>query len=93
MPHFPPGVHLIGGQTSAITNRAQAATFYAPIIPLVMELRGQGLSLRGIARELERRGVPTRHEFGRWHARQVARVLARAGTVGVGRTPIETEVV
>lgn len=77
MPSFPAGVHLIGGRNGAITHRALAAEFYAPILPLVAELRGQGLSLRSIARELERRGIQTRHEFGRWHGRQVARLLAR----------------
>jgi hypothetical protein len=52
MPHFPPGVHLKGGQTSAVVNAELAREFYAPIIPLVTELRRQGLSLRAIAREL-----------------------------------------
>lgn len=75
---FPPGVHLIGGRNSAPVNRTAAAEFYAPILPLVVELRGQGLSLRQIAGELQRRGIPSRYGFPRWHARQVARVLARA---------------
>jgi hypothetical protein len=94
MPSFPAGVHLIGGRNAAPINRALADEHYRPILPAVADLRRQGLSLRAIARELERRGVPTRHEFGRWHARQVARILARARAAGDGRrSPTETKVV
>ena len=60
MPRFPPGVHLIGGRNAAATHVRAAREFYAPIIPLVVELRRQGLSLRAIARELDRREIRTR---------------------------------
>jgi hypothetical protein len=89
MPRFPAGVHLTGGRNSAPVNRALADKHYAPILPVVADLRRQGLSLRAIARELERLGVPTRQEFGRWHARQIARILARAGTASDGRSSTE----
>lgn len=79
MPSFPAGVHQVGGQNAAPINRALAAEFYAPLITVMVGLRGEGLSLRAIARELERRGILSRHGFPRWHARQVARVVARAG--------------
>src|SRR5947209_16756432 len=78
MPSFPAGAHLAGGRNAAASNRTAAAEFYAPLVPLVVELRRQGLSLRRIAGELGHRGIPTRHGFGRWHARQVARILGRA---------------
>jgi hypothetical protein len=78
MPGFPVGVHLIGERNSGQVNRALADGHYGPIVPVVAELRRQGLSLRRIAGELEKRGVPTRQGFGRWHARQVARILDRA---------------
>jgi site-specific DNA recombinase len=45
-------------------------------IRLVHELRQQGLSIRAIAAELTRRGVPGRSE--RWHPTTVARLLQRA---------------
>src|SRR5947199_7404481 len=79
MPAFPPGVHRIGGQNAALAHAQQAREFYVPIIPIVAELHGQGLSLRAIARELDRRGVKTRLEYPgqRWSATQVKRVLAR----------------
>src|SRR5262249_39514399 len=80
MPGFPPGVHLKGGQAAAETHRALAREFYAPILPIVLELRAQGQSVRAIARELDRRGIKTRFEYPdqRWSAMQVGRVLARA---------------
>jgi hypothetical protein len=80
MRRFPPGVHLAGGRNSAPVNRALAAAFDARVLPLVLALRSEGLSLRAVARELERRRVPTRYEAagGRWHGRQVARILSRA---------------
>ncbi|MBI3410366.1 MAG: recombinase family protein [Planctomycetes bacterium] len=62
MPEFPPGVHLKGGQTAAVTHARMAREFYAPIIPVVLELRRQGLSLRAIARELDQRGIRMRQE-------------------------------
>ena len=97
MPSFPPGVHLIGGRKLAPVLRKAAADFYATIIPIVVELHRQGLSLRAIARELDRRGIRMRNAIGRhpddgrilwdnpdvlWNAAQVRRVLARAAASG-----------
>jgi hypothetical protein len=82
MPGFPPGVHHKGGAAAAPVNAALALEFYAPLLPLVAELRRGGLSLRAIARELERRGLKTRQEWTRWSATQVRRVLDRAARAG-----------
>jgi hypothetical protein len=78
MPRFPPGVHLRGGAVSAVVNRELAREFYAPLLPIVMELHRAGKSLREIARELDARGIRTRQEWQHWSAMQVKRVLARA---------------
>jgi hypothetical protein len=59
-PGFPPGAHVVGGRNAAATHARAAEEFYAPIIPVVVQLREQGLSLRAIAAELDRRGVRTR---------------------------------
>lgn len=75
---FPPGVHLIGGQVSAAVNAQLAREFYADILPIVVELRRQGMSLRAIAAELDGRGIKTRQGWDRWSANQVRRVLLRA---------------
>jgi len=83
MPSLPRGAHLRGGAEAAKTHRAQAEEFYRHIVPIVVELRQKGLSLREIARELDRRGIGLRH-WGTdrpWSATQVRRVLARAGDV------------
>ena len=88
-PGFPPGVHLKGGRNAAPVLAEMAREFYAPIIPIVLELRRQGLSLRAIGRELDRRGIRTRvgcfyrsfrsrPRIVRWSAAQVRRVLIRA---------------
>lgn len=88
MPAFPPGVHLKGGRNAAPVLAEMAREFYAPIIPIVMELHSQGLSLRAIGRELDQRGIRTRigcwytsiggePQIIRWSAAQVRRVLAR----------------
>jgi hypothetical protein len=77
MPAFPADAHLKGGRNAAPVLAALAREFYEPIIPIVMELRRQGLSLRAIARELEQRGIKPRYEFPRWSAAQVRRVVLR----------------
>ena len=56
MPGFPPGVHQLGGRNAAEGHAQAAREFYAPLLPVVVELRRRGLSLRAIAAELDRRG-------------------------------------
>lgn len=95
---FPPGVHLKGGRNAAPVHAEMADEFYAPVIPIVLELRRQGLSLRAIARELDQRGIRTRvgcyHEptpdwtrtkvrIVRWSAAQVRRVLIRSANQAI----------
>jgi hypothetical protein len=91
MPHrsFPEGAHLKGGAASAPLNRALAEEFYRDILPLVVELRRQGLSLRGIGRELDQRGIKPRFEYPgqRWSASQVRRLLIRAGVLASRPAP------
>jgi hypothetical protein len=52
-----------GGYNAGITLAAEAKAFYAPLIPIVMELHGKGLSLRANARELEKRKILPRWEY------------------------------
>lgn len=47
----------------------------AEAVAMIRELKAAGLSVRGIAAQLEARGVPCRG--GRWHPTTVARVLRR----------------
>ncbi len=63
---------------------AKATEAYADLAPAVAELRGKGLSLAGIADELNTQGHTTRR--GRpWNPVQVARVLQRAEAVSLSR--------
>lgn len=61
----------------AARNAEKADTYAANVLPLIEALQGQGLSLRGIAAELNARHVRTARG-GDWHAATVRNVLARA---------------
>ena len=61
---------------SVRTARAEArAGDLAPIIKTVRAIGAR--SLRAIAAELNRRGIPTSTGAGEWHGAQLRRVLAR----------------
>jgi len=51
------------------------------VIRIIKQLRSSGLSLRGIARELNKRLVPTKNN-GIWQAATVSNILSR---IGAGR--------
>lgn len=80
LPGFPAGASAKGAAASAAVHVRAARVFYEPIIPVVVDLRRQGLSLRAIAHELDIRGVRMRlpRQGQRWSAQQVRRVLDRA---------------
>ena len=50
------------------------------VIRIIKQLRASGLSLRGIARELNKRLVPTKNN-GIWRANTVSNLLSRIGAV------------
>jgi DNA invertase Pin-like site-specific DNA recombinase len=65
-------------QRATVAVRAQREDAYSDLLPIVTELRGQGLSLRDIATRLNDQGHTTRR--GRsWNPVQVGRVLGQAG--------------
>jgi hypothetical protein len=74
---IPEGVHRKGEAAAAITHRELCRKADAAVAPLIVQLRGQGLSLRAIAAELTRRDIRTRQEYRTWHAWLVARILQR----------------
>ena len=55
---------------------AKADTFAANVLPVIRSLQGQGLSLRGVAKALNERGVKTARG-GEWQATTVRNILAR----------------
>jgi DNA invertase Pin-like site-specific DNA recombinase len=70
-------------EVRATANEAQieaAERQAALVLPHILPLYAQGMSLRGIARELTARGVPTARG-GKWHAVQVADILRRRETL------------
>jgi DNA invertase Pin-like site-specific DNA recombinase len=82
------GVKLGGRRRTRLTDDARAIgraviagrarQQAADIAPTIEELQAAGVtSLRGIADELNRRGIPTARGVGEWKAGQVRRVLAR----------------
>jgi hypothetical protein len=57
---------------------ARAAAKAADLAPIVKELQASGVtSLRGIAKALNERRIPTVAGSGRWYHAQVRRLLAR----------------
>lgn len=67
-----------GAARSALVRRAAAAERARMILPLIEAVRGEGpASLRRLADELNRRGVPA-PRGGRWFAATVRRVLLAA---------------
>jgi len=80
MPKFPPGASSKGSRAAAAAHTRLARKFYAALRPILLELRGKGMSIRAIAAELERRQIRTRHGFARWHANSVHRAILQAVT-------------
>jgi hypothetical protein len=59
-------------------RRRQAEARAADLAPVIADIRRGGVtSLKGIARALNARGVPTATGTGRWEIPQVRRMLAR----------------
>ncbi len=69
------GAVPIGSRVAADGVRLEADELEAEAVAIVAELRAAGLSIRAIADELARRGVPARGE--RWHATTVQRLVKR----------------
>ena len=64
-------------ERAAATHRARADRFAGTVRDTIGSMATQGMSLRAIARELDRRGVPTARG-GVWQAVTVRAVLARS---------------
>jgi len=74
-----PEAQAIGTMRAAEARLAKAREAYAPLVPLIRELRSAGLSLRGIADILNGTGHNTR-QGSNWSAVQVSRVLEKFST-------------
>jgi hypothetical protein len=66
------------GEAGRKARTARAAAKATDLAPTIAELRAAGItSLRAIATELSRRGIPTATGVGEWKSAQVRRMLAR----------------
>ena len=63
-------------QASGAVRQAKAARHAAAVGPIALDLHGEGLNNREIARELNRRGVPSQ-SGNSWYSEQVRRTLQR----------------
>lgn len=66
-----------GRARGAASTKAKAEEFYADMLPVIAELRDDGLTLAEVAEELTQAGYRLRSGKA-WNAMQVSRVLARA---------------
>ena len=65
-----------GAEVLAPKYREEARQRAKQLEPIITELRGEGLSLAGVARELNKRKVPT-PRGGRWDHSSVGNVVKR----------------
>jgi DNA invertase Pin-like site-specific DNA recombinase len=66
-------------RNAAAAKKERADQYSANIIPLIREIQASGVkSLRGVARALAARGIPTARG-GSWTSVQVSAILLRAG--------------
>jgi DNA invertase Pin-like site-specific DNA recombinase len=64
-------------KVSAEVRQALAQSFAESMLPMIRGYQQSGLSLREIAAELNRRGVPTYRGTGAWTATQLSRIQQR----------------
>ncbi|MEM6359403.1 MAG: recombinase family protein [Bacteroidota bacterium] len=66
------------GKLLSVTNRKAAQDFAHQLSPVLRRLERRGItSVRAISKELNRKGVPTFHEGGKWHPSTVHTLMNR----------------
>ncbi len=76
-----------GAERLAPTYKAQAVERAVDLAPVLRELQAQGFSARGMAAELNRRGVETA-AGGRWHAQTVMRVMGGSASLRTSQAEV-----
>ncbi len=77
-----PAASLVRGRAS---KEAHLTTYRDQVRPLILDLHGQGLGQRAIARELNRRGLPT-VRGKQWAAAQVGNILNQPEVAPIERS-------
>jgi hypothetical protein len=76
------------GPIGATANQLPASSRHAALAETIRELMATGfVSQHALAKELNRRKIPTAHE-GRWHRTTVQRLLLRLGLAGNGNNAL-----
>ncbi|WKN45415.1 recombinase family protein [Tunicatimonas pelagia] len=66
------------GKLLSVTNRKAAQDFAHQLSPVLRRLQRRGItSVRAISKELNRKGIPTFHEGGKWHPSTVHTLMNR----------------
>lgn len=66
------------GKVLAVNNRKAAEEFAMTLLPMIRRLQMRGIiSVRAIARELNRKAVPTFRQDGKWHPSTVCVLMNR----------------
>ena len=66
------------GKVLSVANRKAAQDFAHQLSPVLRRLERRGItSVRAISAELNRKGVPTFHEGGKWHPSTVHTLISR----------------
>lgn len=70
------------GKVLAVNNRKAAEEFAMALLPMIRRLQMRGIiSVRAIARELNRKAVPTFRQDGKWHPSTVCVLINRLKTI------------
>jgi DNA invertase Pin-like site-specific DNA recombinase len=80
-------LHETGVPASVAVRVAKAEKLAADLAPIIRTLQDQGMSLRGVAVELTRRGIETPRPGGVWSGVQVAHILKRAPAPTIAAAP------
>lgn len=70
------------GKVLAVSNRRAAEEFAMKLLPMISRLKMRGIkSVRAIAKELNRKAVPTFRQDGKWHPSTVSVLINRLKTI------------
>ncbi len=62
----------------AATNKKDADKNAEKYLPLIQQLRQQGLTIKQVAADLNAKQIPTVRKHGSWHTSTVMNILKRA---------------
>lgn len=77
----------------SVTNRQAAEEFAKKLSPVIKRIRKKGIiSVRAMSKELNKRGVPTFREGGKWHPTTVYTLMNRLNNQQINHIKLENHV-